>query len=108
MKASREIGIVLELLEGGFDPWSGHALRPFQAAFCNEAFDLARVGLIFDVPVAPSNYAVQSSAFLGIELARPESGPDAYLVLFCNARFKPVRLRFGSAGCDIVAVDREC
>ena len=84
VQSSKQGGVLLELLESGLDRQCCHAFCPFQTAFRDEAFDLARVGLVFDVLVAPSNYAVKCSASLGVELARPESEPMLILSSFAT------------------------
>ena len=72
-----------------FLAWRGCSIRAFQFDLLEQLLDLARVGLIFDAPGGPPNYAIQDRHFLVVLWPRAEASPDRELVLLAHGRFEP-------------------
>ena len=75
-----------------------------ETTFREEAFDLARIGLVLDVIFAPTGSPVQDEPFFGIRRSGPEPGLRRDLVLVCDRRFQLVEGICWSTRCE-VAVD---
>ena len=99
-----KVFVLFELPEGRLDARSSDGVGTFKTALGDEALDLARVGLILDVPVTPPDHPVQSTALLGVVTPGSESGSDLDLVLFGDHLFQPIEVRLAAAGGEVVAV----
>jgi len=62
----RKFGVGLELNEPNLDARGGHPFCTFETTFGHKALDLARVGLVFDMILAPADYHIKDTPVLGV------------------------------------------